>query len=244
MTAVIVLGVAGPVVPAVAACEWCCATVTYDPERDGWVDANGKSMCAPEARGATCAWASYRAVGIEPTTLRNHDLACTCQFAFPHMGGKTPAYAGAVPACCGWPMRAMSSDWRCRRGCGRVVLPGEACEIYPAAPATAPGPVTPTDDGVRPRPEAHTTGVAGPGAVNTARSRIPSSTNHFPLRDEGGVNAAPPSKSGAVVEHDGMRPPAAPSRAAQGQLSEGGRAHGGRRPAHPRPSLHRRQPRV
>jgi hypothetical protein len=81
-----VMGVAGPLLPSVAACEWCCAMVTYDPERDVWIDADGRASCTPEVRGATCAWASYRAVGIEPTTLRNHDLACSCQFAFPHQG--------------------------------------------------------------------------------------------------------------------------------------------------------------
>jgi hypothetical protein len=110
--------------------------------------------------------------------------------------------------------------------------------------STTPGPVTRTWHGPHPHRGITEAEVAGPGAVNTARSRIPSSTNHFPLRDEGGVNAAPPSKPGAVVEHDGIRPPARLPRVAEGQRSEGGRAHGSRRPGNPRPSLHRRQPRV
>jgi len=107
--------------------------------------------------------------------------------------------------------------------------------------ATAPGPVTRTWHGPHPHRGITEAEVAGPGAVNTARSRIQTSTNHFPLRDEGGVNAAPPSKPGEVAETDDHARP--PAQVARGQRGEGGHAYGSRRP-HPRPSLHRRQPRV
>jgi len=234
-------GIAGPMVPTVAACEWCSATVTYDPERDVWIDAYGRVMCTPEARGATCAWAGYRAEGIEPTTLLNHDGACTCQFAFPHHGRPTAVYAGAVPVCCGRPMRAMTAEWRCRSHCGRIVLPGEPCEVYLAATATPPGLVISTWHGPHPHRGITETEVAGPGAVNTAAIATPD-LHPFPLRGEGGVAVTPP-KPGEGVEIDHTTESARPPRATPGDRDEGGNAIGSRN-ADSRPPVQRRHPRV
>ena len=223
-------GIAGPIVPAVAICEWCGTTVTLDADRDVWVDAAGKVTCTPEARGATCAWAFYRAEGIEPTTLLNHDSACTCQFSFPHLGGRSAPYTGAVPVCCGRPMRGMSADWRCRERCGRVVRPGERCEVY-APLATAPGTVTRTWHGPHPHRGITEAEVAGPGAVNTARSRTATSTP-YPLSAEGGAAVAPP-KPDPEAEHNRA---VCSARATAEVRTDGGEVHG-RRAAHPRPPV-------
>jgi hypothetical protein len=133
-------------------------------------------------------------------------------------------------------MRAMSTTWRCRQHCGRVIQPGEPCEVILASPATAPGPVTHTWHGPHPHRGITEAEVAGPGAVNSARPRTQTSTP-YPLPGEGGAAVGPPKPRGGG-EHD--HPTARPARATQEARSDGGDAHGSRA-AHPRPPVQRRR---
>jgi hypothetical protein len=106
--------------------------------------------------------------------------------------------------------------------------------------STTPGPVTRTWHGPHPHRGITEAEVAGPGAVNTARSLTRTSTP-FPLRGGGGADVAPPPKPGEGVDNDNTQ--SAPAAGAHGHPQRGGSAHGSRT-THPRPSLHRRQPRV
>jgi len=65
-------------------CRHCGAALTYERGREVYLAA-GSMLCTPAARGARCAFESYRAVDINPLELKFHDGSCNCQASILHV---------------------------------------------------------------------------------------------------------------------------------------------------------------